>query len=328
MDSVDEAYHSGLTQSSASDEFKENDKQREKVGAGSGEQGNNPVAGTPPKERAAMNIRDKLFSGGSESEGKSLSSGGNGGSGIKQSTSTSSNPKSLSVSNAMTPTTRLAGQLGSISFRGSMEGKYSSLADSPTSDYASGNFSSLASGNFPSLAESDRGYESMSSMPSLTKQDPSAAQNNPAFEKPDLITGEGTMGEEDMEVDKPRNSNPATERPPSKINIQDAARFAGKVSVRTSSETSESSSLSSAPLSMIASSPALQNESPGPASVPPIAEDIEIVTECVPSPSPSERLRQEGVSSKRSATGLLEIDLGPSTKNPRLSPEALGKFGW
>lgn len=323
MATVDKAYNPGLTLPSASDEFKENGKQKEKVSAGSEGQGNIPVAGTPPKERASMN---KLFIGDGESEGKSLSSGDSGGSGIKQRTSTSNNPK-RTVPSAMTPTSRLAGQLGSISFKVGAEGKHSSLADSPTSDYASGNFSSLGSGNFPSLVESDHGYESMSSMPSLGKPEQIAAQNNPSLEKPALITGEGSMDEEDMEVDKARASIPPTDKPPSMINIQDAARVAGKVSVRTSSETSESSGLSPAPLSLLASSPALRNESPGPASVPPIAEDIEIVTEYVPSPSPSERLRQEGMSSKRSATGLLEVDLGPSTKNPRLSPEALSKFG-
>lgn len=323
MDIEDEAYHSGLTLPSASREFKEDGKQRS---AGIDGQGGSPTAGTPPKERSAMNIGDKLFSGGRKCVDKPLCSADTGGS-IKQTASTLNTPKSVTMTNAMTPTTYLAGQLGSISFRGSMEGKFSSLADSPTSDYASGNFSSLA--------ESDRGYASMPSMTSLEKPDHSMTQSNPAMEKPMLIAGDGSMGE-DMEVDKAKVKSPVMDMVPSKIDIRDTALFAGKVPARTSSETSsfsESSSLSPAPMSslspapmnMLAHSPVVRSESP--ASVPAIAEDIEVATESVPSPSSLEYLRQDGVASKRSAAGLLESDLGPSTKNPRLSPEAsLGKF--
>lgn len=310
MDIADEAYDS-LPSGTSRSEFKEDGKQRE-MGAGSEGQGSSPTAGTPPKERSAMNIGDKLFSGERRSVDNPLSSADTGGP-IKQTASTSSNPKSLTMSNAMTPTTFLAGQLGSISFRGSMEGKFSSLADSPTSDYASGNFSSLA--------ESDRGYASMPSMTSLEKPDNSMTQSNPAIEKPILITGDGSMGEK-MDVDKASvKSSSMTTAVPSKIDIQDTALFAGKVPSRTSSETSSFSEASSL-MSMLAPSPLVRSESP--ASVPAIAEDIEVATESVPSPSSS---RLEGVASKRSATGLLERDLGPSTKNPRLSPEAsLSKF--
>jgi hypothetical protein len=266
-----------------------------------------------------MSIGDKLFGGGGMSVTKPLSTSSyadTGSGSTKQAANSSGNPKSQTLSSAaMTPTTFLAGQLGSISFKGpSLDGKLSSLADSPTSDYASGNFSSLA--------ESDRGYVSMPSMSSLDKPDHSTMQGNPASEKPMLVTSGGTVGEE-MDVDKAKVSSPNAEKPLSKIDIQDTTRFAGKISTRTLSETSESS-LSPAPLSMLVTSPAAASASPS--SVPTVAEDIEVMTEYVPSPSSSERLRQDGASGKRSASGLLETDLGPSTKNPRLSPETLSRF--
>lgn len=300
MDIEDEAYHS---LPNASDEFKEGGKQME-VSAGKEGHGSRPTVGSPPKERASMNIGDKLLIGGSRSFDKTQTSAEGT---IKVPCSTSNNPKSLTVSNAITPTTRLAGQLGSISFRG-MESKFSAQADSPTSDYASGNFSSLA--------ESDRGYDSL----------PSMTSNNPTIEKPVLITGGDYTGEE-MDVDRVKVTSPPEGTNTDKIDIQDVGLLTGKVPARTLSETSsmasESSSLSPAPLSM--RTPSIRS-SESPASVPAIAEDIEVVTEAVPVPSPSERLRPEGVSSKRSAAGLLEGDLGPSTKNPRLSPEVLGKL--
>lgn len=315
MDIEDEAYHSGLTLPGASEEFKEKSKQSELSSAGKQVQGSKPTAGTPPKERTDMNIGDKLHSAGRRPFDKPPSTADPEGA-IKVA-SVLSQPKSLTTPNAMTPTSHLASQFGSINFKGAMESKFAAQADSPTSDYASGNFSSLA--------ESDRGYASMPSMPSMTsleKLPQNVQKSNPALEKPVLIaTDDGYMGEE-MDVDRIKASSPdgpvIITTAASKIDIQDTSTLlTGKVSTRTPSETSsETSSLSPAPLSML-HSPAIRSESP--ASVPAIAEDIEIVTESVLSPF-SERLRQEGVSSKRSA----ESDLGPSTKTPRLSPGALG----
>ena len=79
--------------------------------------------------------------------------------------------------------------------------------------------------------------------------------------------------------------------------------------------------------------PAVRSEavrSESPVGVPTvIAENVEITTEAVASPVPPSssaseyHQRQEG--GKRSAAKLLESDLGPSTKNPRLSPEVLGE---
>ena len=224
----------------------------------------------------------------------------------------------------MTPTTRLAGQLGSnllLSQKTGAEGKFMS-ADSPTSEYASG--------NFPSLAESDRGY---ASMPSMEKPEGMATDNS-SLEKPVLITAE-TSGME-MDVDHGSLHAPrvrveeAPDKTAAKIAIEDTARLTRKVSDRTPSETSSlgslESNLSPAPLSMLTPSPVVRrSESP----VPTIAENIEISTEGVGSPSPSEPQRQEGVvgvASKRSAAGLLDTDYRPSSKNPRLSPETAGEL--
>lgn len=316
MDVEDEAYHSGLAlPSGTSGDFKGDDKQTEKSSTEKEDLGSALDPGTPPKERGIMNI------------GHSLQK--------KDSTKRPLDYSNPSQSSAMTPTTYLAGQLGSnllLSQRVSAEGK---LSDSPTSDYASGNFPSLPSGNFPSLPESDRGYGSLPSMASLEKPDQASVAGSGYGEKPPSMAGDTPVGEE-MDVDhsnlpKAGDNAFSAAATRAKPGIEE---LAGKVSKRTSSESSsfggsESSSLSPAPLSMLA--PAVRSESP--VSVPSvIAENVEITTEAVGSPSvqpPSSSAseytqRQEG--GKRSAR-LLESDLGPSTKNPRLSPEALGESG-
>lgn len=324
MDTDDEAYESGLSLPSVSDQFKEDVKQNDPGAARKGGDGSNPLAENPPKEPPSLNIGDSLLGKGKLRGAPKADS-----SSIKAAPAI--NPETF----AMTPTTHLAGQFGSISFlsqKPTLEGKHPSLSDSPTSEYASG--------NFPSLAES--GYDSLHSITSVEKPDQAvAALGGPIMvEKPVLIAGPGS-GEE-MDIDH------VSLRPP-KVSIANAATIfnskaadidsddvpkidtedvsflpisAGKGRTGSTGSTGswESSSLSPASLTMLPVG--VRSESPG--IVPAIAEDIEIVTDAM-SPPTSER-RHEGVSSKRSAMGHLESDFGPTTKNPRLSPESQSKY--
>ena len=324
MEMDNETYDSGLSLTSVSEQFREDAKQSDPDSARKGEDGRNPMAENTPKEPPSLNIGDSLHGKGKLRAPK--------GDSIKPAPSI--NPETFAV----TPTTHLAGQFGSISFlsqKPTLEGKQS-LSESPTSDYASG--------NFPSLAES--GYDSLRSITSLEKPDQAVAAGS-LIEKPVLIAGPAS-GEE-MDVDHVASS------PPPKVSITNAGSIfnskasktdsdddpkidtddvsfipnaAGKAGTTTAdSETGsmgstgsrESSSLSPAPLTML--SVVVRSESPG--IIPAIAEDIEIMTDAV-SPSTSER-RHEG---KRSAKGYLESDLGPTTKNPRLSPDPQSKFIW
>lgn len=300
----DEAYHSGLTMMSASGESKEEDQQSDTAAgdvAVKKAPGSHPVTGTSSKERSAMNM---LFSG-------------------KQPASTSSASRDtikqtlglLDTPNAVTPTTHLTGQLKDFTLRQRCVG-----LESPTGEYVSG--------DYPSLCESDLGY---TSMPSMDKPDDVAA-SLPA-QKPQLITSDSNMGE-DMEVDRVCSQNIASApikntKEASKIYIGEISSLAPAPVVKnselaaaaseTGSDSSQESSrsLSPAPVSMLVSSSA---RSESPTGIPLIAEDIEVTTD-MPHPSPERRRRRkEGVASKRSAAGLPEHDLGPSTKNPRLSP--------
>lgn len=309
MDTDDQGYLSG--------KFKEDANPSDD----GGEKNSPGMAGTPPKERSAMNM--------SFIEGQPV--GKRGGS-SKDAGGVRPTPQAklglADTPSADTPTSNLAGQLKSISFLGRPP---SGLVDSPTSDYVSG--------NFPSLCESDRGY---ASMPSMDKPEEPTTSVNPPSEQVAMATDDkGGVATEEMEVDddgtlpKPKDS--------SKIGIAEASSFvpgsAAKSPEWAPSETSSvgshesGSSLSSAPLSLLPSRQGVSGgDSPSVPSV--VAEDVEIMTEGVPpaassSSSSSSSLeqrrldgRQEGVTSKRS---FPDSDLVPSTKNPRLSPEASGK---
>lgn len=300
----DEAYHSGLAMMSASEEFKEEDQQ----GNGKRVTGSHPAAGTPAKERSTMNM---VF-GGKGSTSKDT--GGSRGS-IKP---------TIGLMDAVTPTTHLTGQLQDFNLRQKASiGEAKATLDSPSEDV----------NDYPSL---DLGYTSMPSMDKPDETTPLPANT------PQLITSDSNEGEE-MEVDrvttKPSDQNKASApikntKEASKIDIKDVSLLAPtKNADLAASETSsvcsqESSSLSPAPVSMLVSSSSDRSESP--TVIPHIAEDIEISTEGAGSQSSPERRRkqqrQEGLLSKRSAAGLSEPDLGPSTKNPRLSPEVSSEY--
>lgn len=334
METDDETYDSGLSLPSVSEQFKEDIKQNDPGGA---RRGSNPLAENPPKEPSSLNIGDSLHG-----KGKLRAPKVHLGDSIKAAPAI--NPETFAV----TPTTHLAGQFRSISFlsqKPTLEGKHQSplsSSDSPTSDYASG--------NFPSLAES--GYDSLHSITSVEKPEQAVAGLGGAMveEPPVLIAGPGS-GEE-MDVDHVVSSRPPKvsianaasifnskasnidlddDDPDSKIDTDDVSFLPGKggtAAATADSETGstgstrsrESSSLSPAPLTMSMFPVVVRSESPG-AIVPAIAENIEIATDAV-SPPTSER-RHEG---KRSAKGYLESDLGPTTKNPRLSPDSYSKY--
>lgn len=313
MDTDDEAYHSGLTLLSsacAGDDSREDVQQSSSDKA----RGSDPVAGTPPKERSAMNIKGKLFAGNQGVD--------KGGSNIKPITPLGC---LTGTPSADTPTSNLAGQLSTISFF--VEGKFTNLSDSPTSEYGSG--------NFPSLPESDRGYASMPSpLTSLEKPDEAMVQSS--IERPKLITGSGQQGEE-MEVDHAAVQVPevnvlgiasAPNEKDSKIHIANVSSYVSASSDKSSelapSEisplSSRGSSSSPAPISMLVST-TLSIQSELPTVVPVVAENVEVATYSLPSSSEQQPRQEGGMSGKRSATGSLESELGPSTKTPRLSPE-------
>ena len=340
----DEAYHSGLGMISASGEgFGEDDQLSEPPGDGGAKQkdpGLHPATATQPKLRSEMN---KLFSGKRSSSALAKGPGPS----IKPTLTSLMDPSS-----AITPTSHLTGQLKDFKFAETPKPN----VDSPTSDYVSA--------DFPSLCESDHGY---TSMPSMADEGGSQQPTSLPPEKPRLITSESHSGDE-MEVD--RATSKPSEEPvminepgsigSSKIDISDvsslvpsqdaknteSATFPGKSLTASSSRESEEKSHTPPPVSMLVSSASSSSRSESP--VLHIGENIEVMTDSASgralatttapppsfasssqraSPKRQRRQRQDGVASKR---GRPEPDLGPSTKNIRLSPEdAIGeKYCW
>ena len=327
MDTDDEAYHSGLNLPSGNENFKES------LADGSEMAGQDSLVGTPPKERSTMNIKDKLFGGNLSSTTTTTTDipPGNvtaaGSSSIKPAASSVNPPSLVGMTSAVTPTTYLAGRLDSFSIvskKGGGDGKLPSISDSPTSEYASGNFSSLA--------ESDRGYVSLPSMTSLEKpEDNFAPGGGDPTMGVTLLGAEDNLSGESMEVDSaiPKVSVHKADvvfkerEEASKIDIVELSSLlptSEKIMLEMSSSSgvTRSRTPSPSPVSRLASS--VRSESP--TIIPTVAENVEIVTD---GGSLLEQRQEGGVLSKRSAEGLSEPDLGPSSKNPRLSPEITGK---
>lgn len=232
---------------------------------------------------------------------------------------------------AMTPTSRLAGQLDSITIARSTVGdgiKFSSL-DSPTSD--------CTSSNFPSLTESDRGYVSMTSMPSFgkmyDKDYPATTQHPPLFQSSSSECSSGlNASKEDrqMEVDDGTN---AYKGPMSKLAMAEEMNTVDEpiMEVRERERNSASPSHDPPLLSLPEVGSVVRGESPS--AVPAIGENIEVMTDASSSALViSQQAKHEsggecGVLSKRSAGAVFDAE-EPSRKNPRLSPEPLsGNFG-
>lgn len=322
MDTEDQAYHSGLSiadDAEIGSTVPEDDLRDSGKTAGS----------SYVKERSQMNIKDKLFI-----QNQVTSEIRVGGIKLAEVRGGGSSTGLLSTS-AMTPTSKLAGRLDSISIArrtvgdGGVKLPY---LDSPTSDYSSG--------NFPSLTESDHGYASMTSMPSLGKtsdEDGAVAPSKQKTPPPQNFTREGgsdldaCKDDGQMEVDDPP-STAASAGHMSKLSMVEEIHVADEQIMKEGEGERDSVSPSPEPslLSLPAAGSVVRGESPS--TIPAIAEDIEIMTDAMLSSSSSssapvsfasEQAKQEGGGflSKRSAVGLSEMDLEPSRKNPRLSPE-------
>ncbi len=297
MDTEDQAYHSGLT-------FAEN------ASIGSVLKDSEMTAGSP--SRKEMN---KLFM-------------------ENQTTSEAHDPRVGSIKltegrvggssramQALTPTSRLAGQLDSITIvrRTVGEGVKFSSIESPSSDYPSGNFSSLT--------ESDRGYASMTSMPSFGKtfENDCPATTSQLQPLPQSSSSEfgginACMGDRQVRVDGGMDASKCPKFIPAMVEEMNTASepmMGGRERERNSSSPSHEPPI----LSLSEGGSVVCGESPS--TVPAIGENIEVMTDAYSSGLVSLISEQEsggGVLSKRSAGGLLEAE-EPSRKNPRLNPE-------
>ena len=289
MDADDHPYHSRLPFS---------ERPPDKTGTPLDEK----ASGSPPhRERGQMNVKDKLSrTYGSPERLNSLRLG-----------TGSSGPLSL---NALTPTSNLAGRLDLISLAkksGLAEGATGSSLDSPTSDYASGNFPSgnFQSTNFPSLSESDHGYSSLPSMPSLAK--------TLGFFGGPQITRVAVPPQQTASSEGGTTVKGEDEKKP--MEVEESVDEGDKASEDNDIER-DSANISEPLLSLPAVGSMVRDESPG--AVPVIGEDIEIST--FSSSAPASLVMEQpggGVLTKR---GRFDADMQPSRKNPRLSPEPSG----
>ncbi len=279
MDADDQAYHSGLSTT---------ERHGDKAGTPLVEKAACASGSPPLRERSQMSIKDisKVYGG-----------GGLG----------SSGPLSL---NAMTPTSNLAGRLDSISLAKRGGGARGSSMDSPTSDYASGNFTSgnFPSGNFSSLPESDLGYDSLTSLPSLAKG--GLSQHSRVRTSPKLVLS---------------NANIMAATWDKKDDMEDSVGDDEEGGIMEEDEIERDSTCvaSEQLLSLQGVSSVTRDGSPG--AVPIVGEDIEISTFTTASAPASlameskkqESLRAGGLSKRE----RLDTDMLPSSKTPRLSPE-------
>ncbi len=319
MDIEDEAY---VSLPSISNELDSLNEIAKKNSADTSEElGSNPLS---RKERSAMNIGSKLFGG-----AKYQATGADG-SNIKPGDTSKITLSGITPS-AITPTTHLVGQLKKF---GMGDGTaLSPLADSPTSDYGSNNFPSLLS---------DPGYVSLPpaiSMDKLVKTPPTTSTTSMDVAK-ETESGELKEGDvnddESMEVDGVRSEGARSEiknttsllgEEKSKIDIIETSSYIHDEAISERIKSPEniftegsrrSKSPSSAPVSLLASSNILvHSESPG--LIPTVGENIEIITEGT---GAVDQQKHEGLLAKRKA-GMSEGEHGPSSKNPRLSPEAM-----
>lgn len=327
---ADEAYHSGLTlPTDAGEDFKKNVAVDEVPGSVVENEGSgvNPMAGTPPKDRAMT----KLFSGKPAVDKSDSSDPGPAGGGIKPSISGSKTKLGTPV--AMTP---LAGRFQSISFQ--PQKLDSGLASySPTSDYSSGNFPSLA----------DSGFSSMPSMPSMERPGENAlappTSTESRMEVDTGLTSQQPQSIPEVNIQRVDSTPSSTEVTMDTSQVPPPVTSTGSANKSPSEAGSfgsrESSSLSPAtgPFSMLvapvpsASSPARRSESPG--AVPMVGEDVEIETDPRPTAVGDQRRGSAGSSGSGSGSSgqrhegakrsAMDSDLGPTTKNPRLSPEVM-----